>query len=59
MVVPTVAIDPGPEWPPLHRGALLLVAYMAIMMAVSLLASIVPLRRALAVEPTEALASDG
>jgi len=40
-----------------HAG--LVVAYSAIMMAVCMLACIVPTRRALRVEPTEALRADG
>ena len=39
-------------------GALLLVMYAALMQAVCLLACIVPTRRALGVEPTEALRAE-
>ncbi|HEX9754672.1 MAG TPA: ABC transporter permease [Gemmatimonadales bacterium] len=43
-------------WP---KGVALVVLYAALMMGVSLLACIVPTRRALGVEPTEALRADG
>src|SRR5690606_22572683 len=48
--------DPG-RGPSLRDGAVL-VGYAAIMLGVCLLACIVPTRRALAVEPTEALRAD-
>ena len=41
------------------RGAAMVGAYAVLMLAVCLLACIVPTRRALAVEPTEALRADG
>ncbi len=41
------------------QGGGLLVAYMAVMMAVCLLACVVPTRRALRIQPTEALAAEG
>jgi ABC-type antimicrobial peptide transport system permease subunit len=41
------------------RGAALVVAYAAVMLGVCLLACIVPTRRALRVEPVEALRADG
>jgi putative ABC transport system permease protein len=41
------------------RGVALLVAYAALMLGVCLLACVVPTRRALGVEPTEALRADG
>jgi len=41
------------------RGVGLVAAYMALMLAVCLLACVVPTRRALRVEPTEALRTDG
>jgi hypothetical protein len=41
------------------RNVAIVVAYAALMMAVSLLACVVPTRRALRVEPTEALRADG
>lgn len=41
------------------RGAAMVAAYAVLMLAVCLLACIVPTRRALAVEPTEALRADG
>ncbi len=41
------------------RSFVLVVAYAALMMAVSLLACVVPTRRALRVEPTEALRAEG
>lgn len=40
-------------------GAALFVAYAAVMLGVCLLACVVPTRRALRVEPTEALRADG
>jgi putative ABC transport system permease protein len=43
-------------WP---KGAALVMAYAGLMMAVCMLACIVPTRRALRVEPTEALRADG
>jgi ABC-type antimicrobial peptide transport system permease subunit len=46
----------GGIWP---RGAVLVAVYSVLMMGVCLLACIVPTRRALQVEPTEALRSDG
>jgi ABC-type antimicrobial peptide transport system permease subunit len=41
------------------RGAAMVAAYAVLMLAVCLMACIVPTRRALAVEPTEALRADG
>ena len=41
------------------RGTAMVAAYAVLMLAVCLLACIIPTRRALAVEPTEALRSDG
>ncbi len=41
------------------RGTALVVAYAALMLGVCLLGSIVPIRRALRIEPTEALRADG
>jgi ABC-type antimicrobial peptide transport system permease subunit len=41
------------------QGAALLVTYSCVMMAVCLLACLVPTRRALAIQPTIALAADG
>ncbi|MGH7554550.1 MAG: ABC transporter permease, partial [Longimicrobiales bacterium] len=41
------------------RGIGLVMAYAALMMAVCMIACIVPVRRALAVEPTDALREDG
>ncbi|MET0397694.1 MAG: ABC transporter permease, partial [Longimicrobiaceae bacterium] len=46
----------GALWP---RGAAAVLAYAALMMGVCMLACIVPTRRALRVEPTEALRADG
>jgi ABC-type lipoprotein release transport system permease subunit len=43
-------------WP---RGAALVAAYAALMMGVCMLACIVPTRRALRVQPTEAMRTDG
>jgi ABC-type antimicrobial peptide transport system permease subunit len=40
-------------------GAALVLAYAALMMGVCMLACVVPTRRALRVEPTEALRADG
>ena len=41
------------------RNFATVIAYAALMMAVSLLACVVPTRRALRVEPTEALRAEG
>ena len=51
-------VEPGPPLPPLPVGAALLAGYLALMMGVCLLGCVVPLRRALRVQPTEALAAD-
>lgn len=45
-------------WRPTLQGAGLLVAYMVVMMGVCMLACVVPTRRALKIEPTEALRAD-
>lgn len=48
----------SPPFPPPLQGAALLTAYLGAMTAVCLLACVVPMRRALRVEPTEALAAE-
>ena len=52
-------VEPDPALPPPLGSVAILTGYMAAMMAVCLLACVVPLRRALAVEPTEALTAEG
>ena len=59
MLVISPAVEPGPAWPPLIQGTALLTTYMGAMMAVCMLACVVPMRRALRVEPTEAMRVDG
>jgi len=59
-LIAAAALVPSPDTGPLGGGlslrqAALLVAYAAFMLAVCMLACIVPTRRALGVEPTEAL----
>jgi len=53
------AVEPGPAWPPLIQSAALLTTYMGAMMAVCMLACVVPMRRALRIEPTEAMRVEG
>jgi ABC-type antimicrobial peptide transport system permease subunit len=55
----SLVTTPAPSWPPLLQGVALLTGYMALMMGVCLLACVVPLHRALRIEPTEALAAEG
>jgi putative ABC transport system permease protein len=55
----TFAASQGSWRPPILRGGALLVAYMAAMMGVCMLACVVPTRRALRIEPMEALNADG
>ena len=50
-----IALTPGV----LAKGAALVTSYASVMLCVCLLACIVPTRRALAVEPTEAFRADG
>jgi hypothetical protein len=50
------AVLRGALWP---KGAMIVMLYSAVMMGVCMLACIVPTRRALGVEPTEALRADG
>jgi predicted permease len=59
LVVVSRLVEPGPDLPPVPRMAVLLLAYMGVMMGVCMLACVVPLRRALRVEPTEALGAEG
>ena len=54
----TAAIQEGAWRPSAVQVGGLLLAYMAVMMGVCLLACIVPLRRALRIEPAEALAAE-
>ncbi|HEU4631316.1 MAG TPA: FtsX-like permease family protein, partial [Gemmatimonadaceae bacterium] len=54
-----VLVGTGGGTTPSLRGAALLAAYAVLMLGVCLLACIVPTRRALGVEPTEALRADG
>lgn len=55
----TIGIAEGSLRPTIAQGGALLLAYLTGMLIVCLLASVVPTRRALAIEPTEALAADG
>ena len=55
----TFALSQGTWRPPVLRGGALLVAYMAAMTGVCMLACLVPTRRALRIEPMEALNADG
>jgi putative ABC transport system permease protein len=57
--VATFAMLEGAWRPSALEGGALLVAYVAAMMAVCLVAVVVPTRRALAIQPTAALAADG
>ncbi|HUG40514.1 MAG TPA: hypothetical protein VMM12_08520 [Longimicrobiales bacterium] len=50
--------EPGSLWPPVPVAGAILALYMTAMLAVCMLACVVPLRRALRVQPTEALAAD-
>jgi predicted permease len=59
MLVISPAVEPGPAWPPLIKGTALLTTYMGAMMAVCMSACVVPMRRALRIEPTEAMRADG
>jgi putative ABC transport system permease protein len=52
-------VEPAPAWPPPLAAAALMFSYLGAMMAVSMLACVVPARRALSVEPTEALRAEG
>jgi predicted permease len=58
-IVAVLAISEGSWQPTVLRSGGLLAAYMAAMMGVCMLASIVPTRRALRIEPMEALNADG
>jgi putative ABC transport system permease protein len=55
----TFGLSEGSFRPTALQGGGLLVAYMGVMMGVCLLACVVPTRRALGIQPTEALAADG
>jgi hypothetical protein len=59
LMVVSRLVEPGPDLPPVPQIAVILLAYMCVMMGACMLACVVPLRRALRVEPTEALAADG
>jgi putative ABC transport system permease protein len=53
------AVDPPPQLPPFFEAAGILIAYMTLMMLVCLLACVVPVRRALRIQPVEALGGEG
>ena len=57
--VGTVAMSEGGLQLSAVEGGGMLVGYMVVMMAVCLLACVVPTRRALRIQPTEALAAEG
>ena len=54
----TLALSEGAQRPSLLEGVGVVAAYMVVMTAVCLLACVVPTRRALRIEPTEALAAE-
>lgn len=57
LLLMTRVINPAPSFPPLLTGAVLL-GYLAAVMGICLLACVAPLRRALRVQPTEAMSAN-
>jgi putative ABC transport system permease protein len=57
LLLMTRAVHPAPTFPPFQTGAVLLL-YLAVVLCICLLACVVPLRRALRVQPTVALAAN-